>query len=287
MTAVCRFTRRKALAGLGGALVATGLVGRMQFGRATARRVDALLADASTTDRTYHPGDLDGLPDPVRRYLDNVLVEGQPYVRTVRLTQRGQFRIGDASASWQPLVATQRFTVDPPGFVWDARIEMAPHLPVRVVDEFVGGAGALRARVLSLLPVADAEPGPETNAGELSRYLAETPWFPTALLPGEGVEWEPVDETSARATLSYRGTTVSVLFHFEDDEVRRVTMDGRYRDVGDGFEATPWTGHWWNYEERNGVRVPAEGEAEWHLPEGDLPYWRGSVTGLTYDVEMP
>jgi hypothetical protein len=285
VTTVCRFTRRGVLAALGAGAVATGFLGRVGFQRSTARRVDALFADASTTDRTYEPAALDGLPTPVRRYLDSVLEEGQPYARTVRLTQRGQFRIGDASASWKPLAATQQFTVDPPGFVWDARIEMAPLLPVRVVDEFVGGAGALRARLLSTLPVADAGPGPETNAGELSRYLAETPWFPTALLPGEGVEWEPIDDGSARASLSHRGTSVSLVFHFEDDEVRRVTTDRRYRSVDGGFEPTPWTGYWWNYEERNGVRVPAEGEAEWHLPAGDLPYWRGTVTDLAYDPE--
>jgi hypothetical protein len=37
------------------------------------------------------------------------------------------------------------------------------------------------------------------DEGELSRYLAEAPWYPTALLPAAGIEWEPVDDSAARS----------------------------------------------------------------------------------------
>ena len=155
-----------------------------------ADRSRLLDAAAARPERRYDPDDVTELPDPVRRYFETVLDEGQLHSRTVRLEQHGQFRLGDADSPWKPLEATQRATIDPPGFVWDATIRLAPFVPVRVVDAYIEGEGSLRARLLSVLPVADADPSPALDAGELQRYLAEAVWYPTALLPGAGVRWE-------------------------------------------------------------------------------------------------
>ena len=268
-------------------LTAAALISKSRLDRASARLVAELLAIASPeSDRLFRNDDLEGLPEPVQRYLANVLTEGQPYVRTVRLQQEGEFRLGDAMAPWKPLSATQHYTVDPPGFVWDARVAILPLVPVRVVDMYKAGKGTLRAKILSRVPVADAEPSPELNSGELMRYLAETVWFPTSLLPGEGVDWMPVDEHSAKATIDQRGATVSLVFHFNDrNEVERVYARNRPRDVGGTFEPTPWTGHFSNYQLRNGMLIPTDGEVEWNLPGGDLSYWRGHLEEIEHQLE--
>jgi len=268
-------------------LVGAALVGRVRLDRANARLVAELLAIASPeSERVFRNHDLEGLPEPVQGYLANVLTEGQPYVRMVRLQQSGEFRLGDAMAPWKPLSATQYFTVDPPGFVWDARVEIVPLLPVRVVDVYKAGKGALRAKILSSVPVADAESSPELNSGELMRYLAETVWFPTALLPGEGIDWVPIDEQSAKATIDHRGTTVSLVFYFNSrNEVERVFAENRYREVDGTYEPTPWTGHFSNYQVRNGMLIPIDGEVEWNLPGGDLSYWRGHLVEIEHERE--
>jgi len=268
-------------------LVCAVLVSTSRLNRANARLVAELLTVTSPeSDRVFGNDDLEGLPEPVQRYLANALTEGQPYVRTVRLQQSGEFRLGDAMAPWKPLRATQHFTVHPPGFIWDAGIEILPLVPVRVVDMYKAGKGALCAKILSSVPVADAEPSPELNSGELMRYLAETVWFPTALLPGEGVDWEPIDEQSARATIGHRGTTVSIVFHFNSrNEVERVSAEERYREVDGAFEPTPWTGHFSNYQVRDGMLIPLDGEVAWNLPGGDLSYWRGHLVEIEYQPE--
>lgn len=264
------------------------IVSKARLDRDNARRVEALVAKAKPpTDAVFTEADLDGLPAPVRRYFRHVLTEGQPYVTTVRLVQRGDFRLGDVSAPWRPLEATQHFTVNPPGFIWLARIQMAPLLNARVIDAYTDGTGLLRAHVLSAIPVADATPAPELDEGELMRYLAEGAWFPTALLPASGVTWTAVDDRSARATRTDRGHTVSVTVHFSDqDEIERV-VGHRYRDVDGRYELTSWTGHFSNYQVRDGMRIPIDGEVAWNLPEGDLPYWRASIVEIAYDHAQP
>jgi hypothetical protein len=45
---------------------------------------------------------------------------------------------------------------------------------------------------------------------------------------------------------------------------------------------TPWEGRFWNYSERDGMRIPVDGEVAWLLPEGAKPYWRGRITEITH-----
>jgi len=250
--------------------------------RAHARLADDLLTEASSgSDRRYSTDDVDGLPAPVRRYFETVLEEGQPYLRTTYLEQRGEFRLGGAGAEWKPMTATHHVTVDPPGFVWDATIDVLPFVSTQVVDAYAHGEGFLRAKVLATIPVVDAGPDERMDEGELVRYLAEAVWYPTALLPGDGVEWEAVDDRTARATLDHAGNTASVTFHFDGrDLVSRVATE-RYRQE-DGSYA-PWTGYFRAYEDRNGILVPTDAEVEWNLPDGDLPYWAASLVRIEYE----
>lgn len=266
------------IAALGVVALAAGVV-RSRDARRRSGHVDALLASAAapTTPVDFHR-DLADLPDPVRRYFETVLTDGQERVRTARVEQTGEFRLGDREAPWRPFTATEWFAVDPPGFVWSAAISLAPLVRVRVVDRFQHGRGALRARLFSLVTVADADAGPELDEGELSRYLAESVWVPTALLPAAGVDWTPVDDRSAEATLSHEGTTVSLTFRFGDDGlVERVHASDRPREVDGEYVPTPWTGTFGDYRDVGGVRVPTSGEVAWELPDGDLPYWRADI----------
>ena len=270
-----------ALAALVAAAVGLVLFNTLRIARLHDRLASDLVAGASAdAGRSVDPEEFEGLPDPVRRYFETVLEEGRPHVRSVRLEQRGEFRLRESERTWRPMEATQRFTVDPPGFVWSATVRVLPFLPVRILDAYDHGTGVLRARLLSTITVADVGPDRDMNEGELVRYLAEAVWFPTALLPSEGVEWEAVDDSSARATIEDGGNTASAVFHFdEDDRVERVTTE-RYRQEAD--DHAPWTGRFSAYEERNRLVVPTAAEVEWNLPKEDRPYWRAEIERIEH-----
>ncbi len=257
---------------------AIAYVGRRkrQFEREIERHVDALLSDAEDDgEAVVTDADWNDLPAPVQRYFETVLDEGQSHVQSVRLRQHGEIRLGGSDAAWRSLDATQHVTISPPGFVWDATIDVLPLLPARVIDMYRCGEGTLEARLRSAFPVADAGPSPDMNSGELVRYLAEAVWYPTALLPANGVEWDGLDGRSCMATLEHEDVSVSVVFHFdENDEIASVTTE-RYRQEDDSY--APWTGYFRDYEPRNGMRVPTTASVEWNLPDGDLQYWRASI----------
>lgn len=125
---------------------------------------------------------------------------------------------------------------------------------------------------------------PELAHGQLMRFLAEAAWYPTALLPSQGVLWEGIDDTSARASLTDGSAAASLEFPFDGAGlIRTVRSSGRYRLLYGEQVPTPWQGRFWRYELREGMPVPLEGEVEWLLPEGPKAYWRGRIRRMEYE----
>lgn len=234
---------------------------------------------------TYHPEELAGLPAPVQRYFRVTLTEGQPIISAVSVEHKGTFNLGQTNDQWRPFTSKQRVITHRPGFVWDGSIQMIPGMPVRVHDAYIAGKGILHATLLGLVSLMNMPQNTELARGELMRYFAEAPGYPTALLPSQGVHWEAINDTSAKATLTDDEITLTMLFRFnEDGLIDSVRAEDRGRAVNGGIVPTPWEGRWWNYELRDGMRVPLEGEVAWLLPEGRKPYWRGRVTSITYET---
>jgi len=228
--------------------------------------------------------ELEGLPAPVRRYFRAVLTEGQPMVSGVRVRHAGTFNMGEgAEDNWKPFTSDQVVVARRPGFVWNGRVAVMPGLPVRVHDAYAAGEGILHASLLGLFPMVDMRGTGDVAEGELTRFFAEAAWYPTALLPGQGVRWEAAGDRSAYATLTEGDHTVRMLLTFDERGlIDTVHAESRGRAVGDEIVPTPWQGRFWNYEERNGMRVPLDGEVAWLLLEGAKPYWRGHITEIRY-----
>jgi hypothetical protein len=259
------------------------LYGRYQWRSGTDRlRAQLTSGRQSIQPQTYDSKELEGLPAPVQRFFRAVLKDGQAIVTAVNLAQQGQINMSETAAKWCPFTATQFVMTQRPGFDWDARVQMAPGLTAFVHDAYVLGVGSLHASLAGLFTMADVHSTASTAQGELLRYFAETPWYPTALLPSQGVHWDAIDDTSARGTLTDGETTVSLVFGF-NPEGTIVTIWAAARDRG--LIATPWEGRFWHYVLRNGMQIPLEGEVSWHPLEGAWPYWRGQVTELSYEFE--
>jgi hypothetical protein len=232
----------------------------------------------------YDARELETLPPPVKRYFRTVLQEGQAMIASVHVIQQGQFRQNETKDNWQRFYATQFVTMRPPSFDWDARVKMAAGVKMYVQDAYAAGLGTLHAAVFGLLTVAEMHGTPELAQGELLRYLGEAAWYPTALLPSQGVYWEGIDDSSARATLTDGTTSASLEFRFDRDGlISTAWAQSRCRIANGAFESAPWQGRFGAYAQRSGMRVPLEAEVEWQLPSGPLPYWRGRLTDIKYE----
>lgn len=234
--------------------------------------------------KIYSIQELEGLPDPVQRYFQTVLTDGQELIRHARIKHNGSFNMGQTGDNWQPFTSNQLVVTNPRGFIWDAKIRMAPGMIVSVVDAYVAGRGVLEAKLFGLITVMKQSASPQLDQGELLRFFAEAAWYPTALLPSQGVEWQAVDASRAVAVLTDSGIRVALTVTFNDAGlIESVRSEERYRDVDGAQVPTPWEGRFWEYEERDGLHVPMAGEVAWMLPEGPKPYWRGRMTDIQYE----
>jgi hypothetical protein len=178
----------------------------------------------------------------------------------------------------------QVISADPPGFVWDAKIATLPVTGLRVRDHYLLGSAGILGLMAGVVAVVDQEEGSQQVAsGALHRYLAETVWLPSALLPRSGVRWEGVDDSNARVTLTDSGITVSTDVHFGAlGEIVRIDAE-RYRDVDGVGVLTPFVAHFRDYTQVEGMRIPMSAEFEWILPEGPFSYWRGRITRIEFE----
>jgi hypothetical protein len=98
------------------------------------------------------------------------------------------------------------------------------------------------------------------------------------------VRWEAVDDRSDHATIVDDLITLRLLFRFNQAGlIDSVRAEARGAIVGEKIVMMPWECNLSNYEMRDGMTVPITGEASWVRPEGRKPYFRCTISLLTYE----
>jgi len=278
---------------LGTGLLVAGAAGLAALGRsrwASTTQAQIALLDAARLpalaglNQKYDARELDGLPAPVQRYFRAVLNDGQPLIAAATFELAGTINMSATGENWKPFTSWQRAVVHRPGFLWNGRVVMFPGLgalaSAHVHDSYIAGVGTLHAAMLGLFTVADVHGGDEIARGELMRYFAEMAWYPTALLPRQGVLWEAVDDRSANATLVDGPISLTLLFRFGDDGlIMSIHADARGSGVGKDMVMLPWDCSVSCYRLRHGMMVPTRGT----VAKGGKSYFVGDLTSLVYE----
>jgi hypothetical protein len=227
--------------------------------------------------------DLDPLPEPVQRYLRYAQVPGKPRVKCAKVRQTGLMRMS-ATQKWMPVEAVQYTTLAGPlSRTWYARIKKGPFTLLNGFDRYDNGSGHMRMRLLSLFPVVDAR-GPEVDLSALIIFINDMVMWPTAFL-SDYIHWEPLDAMSARAQVTLHDRQFSAVLRFNNiGELVDFITEERYRSVGKANLQTKWSTPLRCYREVNGLRIPSEGDAIWHLPEGDFSYIQLEIGEVRYDT---
>jgi len=257
-----------------------------QFRRSTEADALTVFAEAGVSvGRTALDARWDTLPAPIQQHLRYAITDAAPSIRTARLRHAGTFRTGPEQR-WSPIVGEQYFSVASPGFVWFASLRLAPLVWIQARDRLIKGCGNMLVKPLSAFAIADAG-GPEIDQGAALRWLAESVWFPYALV-ADAVAWEAIDARSARASLRTGESTVQAVFETDADGRIAYVHAERYRDVGSGRSVlTPWSGRYSDYAEFGGFHVPSSVEVTWGLTDGPFSYARFHVTALEFNVPEP
>ena len=234
----------------------------------------------------YDAKELDALPAPVQRYFRAALTPGQAMVAAVDINITGAMRMSDDTKKWSPFTSNQRVVTQRAAFDWNASIAMFPGVNAYVHDAYIAGEGILHAALLGAFTVAEMRGTKDSAHGEFMRFVAECAWYPTRMLPSQGATWTAIDDSAATLTISDGETSATLLVRFgADNLIARIRAEARGRLINGVMSSAPWQGRFWDYAERDGMRVPQQGEVAWVLPESAEPYWRGRVTSVRYEFE--
>lgn len=273
---------------LGTGLLVAGGAGLVAFGSsrwASATQAQLALLDAASVpapagqNKLYDARELEGLPVPVQRYFRAVLKDGQPLIASATFELAGTINMSETGDNWKPFTSWQRAIVHRPGFVWNGSVTLFPGISAHVHDSYIAGVGRLHAAILGLFTAAEVQGNGEIARGELMRFFAEMAWYPSALLPSQGMHWEAVDDRSANATLVDGAVSLTLLFGFDEaGPITTVHAEARGASVGKDMVMLPWDCSLSNYELRHGMLVPTRGE----VAKGGKSYFVGDLTSLVY-----
>jgi hypothetical protein len=240
-------------------------------------------AEIAQSARKVDFNKIKNLPHPVRKYFMNVLKEGQYHIKAARFTQAGELTLSSNDSYWHHFTANQYVSTLKPGFLWNSKISVTPFLHVRVLDSYFQGKGYSAVLLMSAIMIDSSKDDSKMHSSALFRYLAESPWYPTALLPENGVKWTPIDNNRAKATITDSGITISLEFTFNDSgEIEKIYTTERYGLFEGNYLKYPWEGRFSNYIEMGGMRIPSDGEVGWHLSEGFWLFWKGKIISIDY-----
>lgn len=212
------------------------------------------------------------LPAPVVRYAQAVFGGEIPVVKSALLIGRVDLRLGgipmpgrfkiyhEAGSSYYHLIEVTWF-----GF------------PIMTVHERYRNGEAILA-----LPVGHVENDPKVNdSANLGLWAESLAWLPSVLFTDDRVQWEAVDDHTARLRVPNSEATFTVRF---DPHTGLFTEAAtlRYRDKNDENRLR-WTNRIIRWGKINGIRIPLVAETQW----GDEKPWAVWHTeALIYNLDV-
>jgi hypothetical protein len=255
--------------------------------RALDRRADRdawerLALSRAAETAAFDPGMVAGLPDPARRYFLYTIAPGTPLRSVAVIDMAGEIGMGTQAAPGYRAMTARQILAPPQGFVWalDAGL-------IGGSDGLMADTSWTRFWLAGLVPVVRVGGDADHARSAFGRVVAEgTFWTPAAFLPGPGIVWEPVDDDTARVTVSHNGLEQSVeITVAADGRPLRVVMPRWSNANADGeWRIQPFGGDLSEFRDFDGYRLPT------HVDGGNFigtdayfPFFKARVTDIRFD----
>lgn len=234
---------------------------------------------------TFEESMIEGLPEPAQRFFRFAISPGTPLYTVADIQMEGRLSQGSADQpNWMPMTATQVLAA-PDGFIWQP-MASAGGLSLVGSDGALRGPSWTRFWLVGLLPVVRAGGNADHARAAFGRYVGESLfWTPGALLPGEGVAWEPLGRDSAQVTLTAFGMEQSVELHVDESGAPTQIIFPRWSDANPQkqFQIQPFGADLSDFKTFEGFTVPTVVHAGNFYGTPDyFAFFQVRVTSVTY-----
>lgn len=233
-------------------------------------------------------GDIRHMPESVQKYLHYVGVIGRDKVRNIKVTADCIMQMNDMG--WVKGGFEQyNFFGSHLTRLFYMKLDMFGFIPVRALHSYTDEKASMLVKVLGLVPVVDVK-GKEMRISDTCTLLNDMCLFAPAALIDKRIQWESVDDHTAKAVFMTDNCTVSALLFFNElGELVNFTTEDRYDVESKGPSSKfKWSTPINGYKEKNGVKLPTEVEAVWDYPEGPYCYLKmTNIRSIDYNCSKP
>ena len=263
-------------------VVSIASLGHYNFQKLVQQETNHLLCQNKIIeDSIVNENDLKELPEPVKNWLRNSGAIGKPFINVGKVMQNAEMQMKPDQSNWMSATAIQYTSIDNPAFIWTVDVKMNRLLNIQGRDKFENGKGEMLIKMNSLINVVN-ELGEKMDEGTLQRYLGEMVWFPSlALRPY--ITWEQINDTTAKATMTYKGTIGSGTFYFNANGDVTKFSALRYKGNETKAKRYEWIMDISGYKIFEGIKVPAKMTSTWKLDKGDWTWLKLEVNDIKYN----
>ncbi len=206
---------------------------------------------------------LQGLPEPAQRFFKFAITPGTPLHKVAQISMQGRLGLGNRETPRYIKMRARQILAAPQGFIW--RLKAAKGLIcMSGSDGSVQGQSWTRFWLFGLIPVARAGGSKDHALASFGRYVAEAIfWTPAAVLPGDQVEWQAVDENCARMIMTHMDLRQAVDIVVDSQGRIIKVFFQRWTDANPArqFQLQPFGGYLSAYKDFGGFRLPTRVEA--------------------------
>jgi len=212
------------------------------------------------------------LPEPVRRHFAATIGENPPVMKSAVVWGRGRACIRGV---WVPFRFKGWYRAGQ-DFLRKMEVTWFRRVVFRGVESWINGLGVFE--------MADkVESGERIDHGQLLTMWADSVWMPSVFVHSPDIQWESVDDRTARLVVPYKDGTSSLDVHF-DPVTGRMTHLSALRYTDDFPDKEPWRLDLLEWKESQGLLVPTHTDVAWGLVGSPTSYWQ--VDGIAYNVNV-
>jgi hypothetical protein len=156
-------------------------------------------------------------------------------------------------------------------------------IPFEGLDSYKDGAGSMKGIIAKIIPLFNQQ-GESMNKSSLVTILAECLVIPNVALQ-HYINWEKIDDTHVKATISYYGISASGVFTFDEygAMLSFKTKDRVATDMNGSTIEAEWSAIFSDYQNVNGLKQPKVFQSIWHYAEGDSIYFNKNKDGVAIE----
>lgn len=228
-------------------------------------------------------GDIQSLPEPVKKYLEYVGAVGKPKIQNVRVVWKGAMK-RNRKSDWMTIHSKQYNFFDEPSRFFYIRAKMFG-IPFDGLHVYKDATATMQIKLASLFQVVDAK-GDKMSHGETVTVFNDMCVLAPSTMISKHIQWETIDLLTVNATFTNGNIKVSAILKFNanGELIDFISDDRYYCEDGKTYLSYKWSTPIKNYIESEGRKVPSYGEAIWHIPnEGEFCYAKFDLKEIEYN----